>query len=171
VKNPKVLVLMSTYNGERFLREQLDSILSQQDVEISLLVRDDGSKDNTCQILSDYASKHQNVIWKSFENVGFVKSFSALIRMANTSDIDADFYAFADQDDIWMSNKLATACTVLATKDNSKPTSSLQTPCRLMQMDVSWNLFTKGPSLSSGRVTYSFLGLSRGVVWCSIRKR
>ena len=78
---------MSTYNGERFLREQLDSILSQQDVEISLLVRDDGSKDNTCQILSDYASKHQNVIWKSFENVGFVKSFSALIRMANTSDI------------------------------------------------------------------------------------
>ena len=121
MKNPKVLVLMSTYNGERFLREQLDSILSQQDVEISLLVRDDGSKDNTCQILSDYASKHQNIIWKSFENVGFVKSFSALIRMANTSDIDADFYAFADQDDIWMSNKLATACTVLATKDNSKP--------------------------------------------------
>ena len=112
---------MSTYNGERFLREQLDSILSQEGVEISLWVRDDGSKDTTCQILSDYASKHKNIEWKACENVGFVKSFSALVRKAATSDNDADFFAFADQDDIWMPHKLATACKALTTKDDSKP--------------------------------------------------
>ena len=121
MKKPRVLVLMSTYYGERFLREQIDSILSQEGVDISLLVRDDGSKDNTSQILSDYASKYRNIKWISCENVGFVKSFSALVKMAVTSDIDSDYYAFADQDDIWMPNKLAIACSVLATKDNSKP--------------------------------------------------
>ena len=61
MKNPVVLVLMSTYNGGRFLKEQIDSILSQEDVDVRLLVRDDGSKDNTCSILSEYASVHQNI--------------------------------------------------------------------------------------------------------------
>ena len=96
MKNPVVLVLMSTYNGELFLKEQIDSILSQEGVDVRLLVRDDGSKDNTCSILSDYASAHQNIEWKACENVGFVKSFSALVKMAMTSEIPADYYAFAD---------------------------------------------------------------------------
>ena len=65
MKIPRVLVLMSTYNGERFLEEQLDSILSQEGVDVSLLVRDDGSKDNTCQLLSDYASRNQNIKMKA----------------------------------------------------------------------------------------------------------
>ena len=121
MKNPVVLVLMSTYNGGRFLKEQIDSILSQEDVDVRLLVRDDGSKDNTCSILSEYASVHQNIEWKACENVGFVRSFSALVRMALESEIAADYYAFADQDDIWMSKKLITACSVLFSKDASKP--------------------------------------------------
>ena len=65
MKKPVVLVLMSTYNGERFLKEQIDSILSQEGVEVRLLVRDDGSKDHTCEILEEYASKYQNVEWKA----------------------------------------------------------------------------------------------------------
>jgi rhamnosyltransferase len=65
MKNPIVLVLMSTYNGERFLKEQIDSILAQEGVDVRLLVRDDGSKDNTCTILSGYASAHQNIEWKT----------------------------------------------------------------------------------------------------------
>ena len=51
-----VLVLMSTYNGEKYLREQIDSILTQQDVDVDLLVRDDGSKDDTLKILDEYQS-------------------------------------------------------------------------------------------------------------------
>lgn len=136
---------MSTYNGERFLQEQLDSILSQQGVEVCLLVRDDGSSDNTCKILSDYASRYPNIVWKSCENVGFVRSFSSLVRMATTSDIDADYYAFADQDDIWMPNKLETACSVLASKDNSKPnlftSNSMQIDAKGRELEP----FHKGP--------------------------
>ena len=136
---------MSTYNGERFLEEQLDSILCQEDVNVSLLVRDDGSKDNTCQILSDYALKHQNIELKLCENVGFVKSFSELVKMAVTLDIDADYYAFADQDDIWMPQKLAMACSVLATKDNSKPNLFTSNSMQIDAEGRELELFHKGP--------------------------
>ena len=115
------MVLMSTYNGGQFLREQIDSILAQKGVEVRLLVRDDGSKDDTCAILSEYASAHRDIVWRQGENIGFVRSFSALVAMALESEIPADYYAFADQDDIWMPEKLSTACGVLATKDPAKP--------------------------------------------------
>jgi rhamnosyltransferase len=93
----------------------------------------------------DYSLKHQNIEVKACENVGFVKSFSALVNMAVNLDIDVDYYAFADQDDIWMPNKLATACDVLATKDNSKPnlftSNSMQVDAEGRELE----LFHKGP--------------------------
>ena len=145
MKRPVVLVLMSTYNGERFLKEQIDSILSQEGVDVRLLVRDDGSKDQTQTFLSDYASKHQNISWKACENVGFVKSFSALVGMALASDSPADFYAFADQDDIWMPHKLATACSVLSMKDNAKPHLFTSNSMQIDAEGHELGLFHKGP--------------------------
>ena len=145
MKRPVVLVLMSTYNGERFLKEQIDSILSQEGVDVRLLVRDDGSKDQTQTFLSDYASKHQNISWKACENVGFVKSFSALVSMALASDSPADFYAFADQDDIWLPNKLATACSVLSMKDNAKPHLFTSNSMQIDAEGHELGLFHKGP--------------------------
>lgn len=145
MRKARVLVLMSTYNGERFLREQIDSILTQEGVDVRLLVRDDGSTDGTCDIIAGYGERFHNVEWERGENVGFVKSFSALVKMAATSGMDADYYAFADQDDIWMPRKLATACKVLGTKDPSRP--NLYT-CNSMQIDAEGrelDLFHKGP--------------------------
>ena len=151
---------MSTYNGERFLKEQIDSILSQEGVEIRLLVRDDGSKDHTCEILSDYASRHQNIAWKACKNVGFVKSFSALVRMAlkesgkrkeergkrkEEGDKEIDFYAFADQDDIWMPKKLITACRALSGKDASKPNLFTSNSMQIDAEGRELELFHKGP--------------------------
>lgn len=117
----KVLVLLSTYNGERYLREQLDSILSQKGVEVSLIIRDDGSKDETCNVIDDYAIKNQNIRFEKSENIGFVRSFSSLIRAAQLYKEDVDFYAFADQDDIWMPDKLKIACKRLAKMDPNMP--------------------------------------------------
>ena len=145
MKQPLVMVLMSTYNGERFLREQLNSIINQKNVVVYLLIRDDGSTDETCRILSEYASKYQNIEWEHAENVGFVKSFSSLVKKAVNTTVSVDFYAFADQDDIWMSQKLITACTALAPKDASKPqlftSNSMQIDAKGHQLD----LFHKGP--------------------------
>lgn len=105
-----VAVIMSTYNGEKFLREQLDSILAQRNVEVTLFVRDDGSKDGTQAILSEYAEKYGNIRISFEENVGVGNSFmNALYATPDTFD----FYAFADQDDIWLEDKLAEAAKML----------------------------------------------------------
>lgn len=120
-KETNVLVLMSTYNGEAYLRKQLDSILHQEKVNVHLMVRDDGSTDQTCTILAEYAEKFPNMEWQTSENVGFVRSFSILAEKALGYPTPIDYYAFSDQDDIWMPNKLKTACRYLEDSDQKTP--------------------------------------------------
>ena len=96
---------MSTYNGEKFLSEQLDSILNQKNVAVHLEIRDDGSTDNTRRILEEYSGLHDNVKVQYGENVGFAHSFLSLLYEA----CDADFYAYSDQDDVWYQDKLISA--------------------------------------------------------------
>ena len=96
-----VQVLLSTYNGEKYLKEQIDSILAQTGVEVHLLVRDDGSKDGTLEILKQY----KDIEIVEAHNVGATRSFFELIKLAG----NYDFYAFADQDDVWDADKLSIA--------------------------------------------------------------
>ena len=58
-----VAVIMSTYNGERYIREQIESILNQKKVSVLLFIRDDGSKDNTRKIIKEYCTNYRNIIW------------------------------------------------------------------------------------------------------------
>lgn len=101
-----ILILLSTYNGHRFLRDQLDSLYAQEDVHFHILVRDDGSSDDTVSILNEYKSKYGNMSILAETNVGCVKSFHSLIHIAATKYPSYDYYAFCDQDDIWLPNKL-----------------------------------------------------------------
>lgn len=94
-----VTVLMSTYNGEHFLRQQIDSILGQRGVEVKLLIRDDGSNDGTLSILDTY---HDGITVIRGENIGYARSFWTLLRAA----CGTEYYAFSDQDDIWLPEKL-----------------------------------------------------------------
>ncbi len=116
-----LLVLMSTYNGELYLRKQLESILHQDKVRVHLLIRDDGSSDHTCDILKEYADKYPNMEWETSGNVGFVRSFSILAEKALSFPKAIDYYAFSDQDDIWMPNKLKTACRYLEKYNQDTP--------------------------------------------------
>ena len=73
-----VAVIMSTYNGERYIREQIESILNQKKVSVLLFIRDDGSKDNTRKIIKEYCTNYRNVIWideLKKENLGVRDSF------------------------------------------------------------------------------------------------
>lgn len=101
-----VQILMSTYNGEKYLRQQLDSILSQDYKNISILIRDDGSKDETIKILKEYVEKYSSISYYQGNNIGAIKSFFDLIKKA---DEKADYFAFSDQDDVWLSDKLSHA--------------------------------------------------------------
>lgn len=113
----KVTVLMSTYNGEKYLEEQLDSILKQVGVKLRIIVRDDGSNDNTIGILKKYASENLNLTYYQGENLKPAKSFLDLIAKSD----DADYYAFSDQDDVWDKDKLECSITTLKNLDLSKP--------------------------------------------------
>lgn len=98
----KVKVFMSTYNGEKYIKEQLDSLLKQIDVDVSILIRDDGSTDDTLNIIKQYKKLYNNIDFYYGENIGYKKSFLHLL----TNDFKVDYYAFCDQDDVWKSNKL-----------------------------------------------------------------
>lgn len=104
LERPEVVVLMSTYNGEKYVEEQIESIFSQKGVCVKLIVRDDGSTDRTIRILENYEAlgKLQFVQGK---NRGFVESFWEMVMNAPESN----YYAFADQDDVWLENKLLRA--------------------------------------------------------------
>lgn len=107
----KVMVLMSTYNGEKFIDKQLKSILCQKDVEVEILVRDDGSTDNTLNILKKYKKKGF-LDYYCGKNLGPAKSFMELINSPKV-DNKTEFFAFSDQDDIWREDKLKRAVDVL----------------------------------------------------------
>lgn len=106
----KINVLMSTYNGEKYLREQIVSIMLQENVFTTLTIRDDGSEDGTIRIIKELMREYPDRIRLCRgKNVGYKRSFTKLLSYAEP----ADFYAFSDQDDHWMPEKLAKAVEMI----------------------------------------------------------
>ena len=98
----KVDILLATYNGEKYIREQIDSILNQTYKEFRLLISDDGSNDGTRDILNEYKAKDDRIeIFMQEENLGVVKNFEFLLKK-----VEAKYYMFSDQDDIWKNEKI-----------------------------------------------------------------
>ena len=114
--NKRILVLMSTYNGEKYLEAQIDSVLSQKDVNVDLLVRDDGSSDKTCEILQKYSAEGK-LKWFQGKNVKPAKSFMDLVFTCS----GYEYYAFCDQDDVWFDDKLQIAVNQLEQFPPDKP--------------------------------------------------
>ncbi len=117
MENKKVAILMSTYNGEKYLKEQIESLLAQTYGNIEIYIRDDGSKDNTIKIIKNYKEKYNNIVLKEGKNIGFINSFFELLNLCN----DADYYAYCDQDDVWMNDKIERAVKFLGKTDENKP--------------------------------------------------
>lgn len=103
MKNTSIDIILSTYNGEKYIVEQLNSILNQSySGEYRILIRDDGSTDATVSLLKKY-TQHTNIVWVTDDlgNVGLVKSYEILLKNST-----ADYIFFADQDDVWFNNKI-----------------------------------------------------------------
>lgn len=112
----KVAVLMSTYNGEKYLKDQMDSILTQKGVELTLYIRDDGSSDKTIDIVKECQKNNPNIKLDVGQNLGVGNSFMQLVY--DVPD-NYDYYAFADQDDVWLPEKMKKAIEKI--KDCVKP--------------------------------------------------
>lgn len=100
----KIAVLLSSYNGYKYIEEQIASISKQKNVDFMLYIRDDGSEKEFVELLCELQKKYDFKLLKG-KNIGFLKSFMELLAAVD----DADLYAFSDQDDIWLETKLETA--------------------------------------------------------------
>ena len=113
-----IAILMSTYNGARYLAQQLDSILAQTYADWKLTVRDDGSTDDTLRILQEYAKADKRIsVLTDGENIGACCSFERLLTQCD----DAEYYAFCDQDDMWRSDKLALSLDAMQQAEAAHP--------------------------------------------------
>lgn len=115
----KVVVVMATYNGEKYIRKQIESIIHQDYENIELWIRDDGSSDGTVSIIKDYCRKDSRIhlIKDDLGNLKPPRSFYAALRQCP----EADYYSFADQDDIWLSHKIKNAVEMLDREDSRFP--------------------------------------------------
>lgn len=119
---PSVTILLSTYNGEKYIIEQLDSLLAQTYPNISIFIRDDASTDNTVDLINDYMTRHpkQPINWLPDTpdcNLGYQKSFWSLLQNCPASE----YYSFCDQDDIWFPDKVELGVRALNKLDSHTP--------------------------------------------------
>ncbi|ORM57377.1 glycosyl transferase family 2 [Pantoea rodasii] len=113
-----ISILMGTYNGEKYIEQQLQSIADQTYKNWKLIVSDDGSTDQTCELIEKFAQQYPDnkVILLTGPGKGFAANFFSLL---NRKDIDSEFYAFCDQDDIWIEDKLEVAVNQLTSELDS----------------------------------------------------
>ena len=116
-ENKKVIICMSTYNGEKYLAEQIESLLNQTYKNIEIYVRDDGSKDNTPNILKEY-EKQGKIHFIEGNNVGVVQSFYDCLKSAYDK---GDIFAYCDQDDRWHEDKIEKAVKAIENETQDIP--------------------------------------------------
>ena len=111
---PKVIIMMSTYNGEKYLAEQIESILNQTEKDFVLEIHDDGSTDGTLEIIKAYAQKDKRICIDNSGHKGYPKCFFDLMKDAG----EAKYYAFSDQDDVWLPNKIERAISFIDNEES-----------------------------------------------------
>lgn len=106
MRNYKIAILMATYNGEKYLKEQIESILNQTYTNWVLFVNDDQSTDSTYDILTHYSNKYPNKIIIKKNDVNSKSPKVNFMNMVKNCPETFDFYMFSDQDDVWLENKI-----------------------------------------------------------------
>lgn len=162
---PLVAILLSTYNGSRFIGEQLESLLGQDYREIKVHIRDDGSTDGTLDILHEFAQKDSRLCVETATNIGCVRSFFYLM-----SKVDADIYMFCDQDDVWLPKKVSTAVRALTSAGLERP---LLFHTDLVVVDEKLNTISKSFFAQQGLILprahdFEVLAIQNCVVGCTV---
>lgn len=123
----KILVILASYNGAKYIEEQMDSILNQESISVDIMVFDDCSKDNTIEVLNKYELNANVSINKRKKGTGNApRNFLDAIRSLSDEFISSyDFIAFSDQDDIWFPNKMFEAGKMLRKEQSSLYFSNL----------------------------------------------
>lgn len=141
VDKSKISILLATYNGSRFLTEQLDSLLNQSYNNFDIIIRDDGSTDSTLEIIQDYITRYPEKIRLLNDDVkhrGPCNSFLYLLE-----NVDSDYYMFCDQDDVWLPNKVEISLSRIKEVEDHYPQTPVMIHTDLILVDSNLNLMFK----------------------------
>lgn len=118
----KIAILMATYNGEKFINEQIDSLINQTNMDWELYVRDDMSSDKTVAIVNEYCSRYSNIhlVHDDLGGLGPRDNFLRLMKV-----VDAPYYMFCDQDDVWFTDKISKTFELLKHVEHTNPVAPI----------------------------------------------
>lgn len=116
----QILILMATYNGEKYIKEQIESLLNQSNKNWDLLISDDNSNDNTIKIIENYCKRYENIkLLQHIPENGALGNFSYLIKEAKK--LNYDYFMLCDQDDFWLKDKIDKTLNFMKIKEKNKP--------------------------------------------------
>jgi glycosyltransferase involved in cell wall biosynthesis len=157
----KVTILLSTFNGSKFLQQQLDSLYGQTYPNIRILVRDDGSSDTTRAILESERAKGRIKILEGHGNLGPTLSFFELLKSAASTE--TEYVAFCDQDDVWLPDKISRAVAKLMVVTDDRPAMY----CSRLEI-VDENLGHVGFTVLPGKVGFGNALVESVAVGCTV---
>lgn len=139
-KDERIAILMATYNGKKFLSEQIDSILSQSNKQWHLYIHDDGSTDGTVELLKDYTDKYPECItvMDYSSQGGAMQNFMSLLEK-----VKADYYMFSDQDDVWLPHKIEREYEKIKELESNNPRTPIIVHTDLVVVNENLNTINK----------------------------
>ncbi len=162
-----VTVLLAVYNGEKYLKQQLDSILNQTVTDIKILIRDDGSSDASPKIIDEYCELHPQKIAKLVgASTGSAKqNFAELLKYA-----DSDYIMFCDQDDIWLPEKIEKTLKVIKNAEKNNLPVLVHTDLKVVDGDLNVisNSFFEFQKLTQNNITLPKLLVQNYVTGCTV---
>ena len=177
-KTPKIVILLSTFNGADYLAEQLDSLLKQTYTNFIIIIRDDGSTDDTKHIIKKYVEKNEGKIYGlcgSFDNVGPSASFCLLIQHVlkekSSLGLSRAYIMLCDQDDIWVDTKIEIQITEMLSIEQATKNQPVLIHTDLSVIDAQEKLisdsFINYQGLEIDRNRFTHLVLSNLVTGCT----
>ena len=168
---PAIALLLSTYNGEKYLKELLDSLFRQEYADFDLLIRDDGSSDATRNIIFEQQKQHDNIVYLAgSENLGIKRSFNFLLDYAVKQQYR--YYMFVDQDDIWLADKIKIAYEIIRTKERIYPDLPVLLHTDLKVVDSDLNSlcasFWKYEKINPAANSFNRILLSNIITGCTV---
>jgi len=161
----KVQILLATYNGEKYIEEQLNSLLSQTYNDFQILIRDDGSTDKTVSIIKNIAKKNEDKIIIIEDNINCGNPTANFMQLMKNSD--ADYVMFCDQDDIWYPNKVEKSLECIKTLENkdTKVPCLIYTDYRVVGDDLNY-IDKSNTQLDFKKLDFSHLLVQNYVTGC-----
>ncbi|MEO8236799.1 MAG: glycosyltransferase family 2 protein [Flavobacterium sp.] len=166
----KLAILLATYNSEKYLKTQIDSILAQSFSNFVLYIRDDGSTDQTLLIIDEYLRLFSNIIFLTDDQQGRL-SMGSFMWMLEV--VDADYYMFSDHDDYWLENKVQLTLEKMLEVDNYEFPKPIIIHTDLKVVDTNlkeiassfWNYSKINPSLL---LNFNFLAVYNLLTGCTM---